>query len=84
MYIIYTQYIAMLFIAGTTDVSCQGKEKAVFIEPNECVKLPTAQGLEVTSLAVELGHELGHAHGVHDDGGDRMNNVNLRKVRTSS
>ncbi|RRB61157.1 RHS repeat protein, partial [Escherichia coli] len=22
---------------------------------------------------------LGHAHGVHDDGGDRMNNVNLNE-----
>ncbi|HAY0232826.1 TPA: RHS repeat protein, partial [Escherichia coli] len=80
VYNIYTIHRDAFYCpAGTTDVSCQGKEKAVFIEPNECVKLPTAQGLEVTSLAVELGHELGHAHGVHDDGGDRMNNVNLNE-----
>ncbi len=80
IYKIYTIHRDAFYCpAGTTDVSCQGKEKAVFIEPNECVKLPTAQGLEVTSLAVELGHELGHAHGVHDDGVDRMNNVKLNE-----
>ncbi|EFZ6260546.1 RHS repeat protein, partial [Shigella boydii] len=80
VYNIYTIHRDAFYCpAGTTDVSCQGKEKAVFIEPNECVKLPTAQGLEVTSLAVELGHELGHAHGDHDDGGDRMNNVKLNE-----
>ncbi len=76
IYKIYTIHRDAFYCpAGTTDVSCQGKEKAVFIEPNECVKLPTAQGLEVTSLAVELGH----AHGVHDDGVDRMNNVKLNE-----
>ncbi|MCB2256855.1 RHS element core protein [Escherichia albertii] len=80
IYKIYTIHRDAFYCpAGTTDVSCQGKEKAMFIEPNECVKLPTAQGLEVTSLAVELGHELGHAHGVHDDGVDRMNNVKLNE-----
>ncbi|MFI3383728.1 RHS element core protein [Escherichia albertii] len=80
IYKIYTIHRDVFYCpAGTTDVSCQGKEKAVFIEPNECVKLPTAQGLEVTSLAVELGHELGHAHGVHDDGVDRMNNIKLNE-----
>ncbi|HCS7476370.1 TPA: RHS repeat protein, partial [Escherichia albertii] len=80
IYKIYTIHRDAFYCpAGTTDVSCQRKEKAVFIEPNECVKLPTAQGLEVTSLAVELGYELGHAHGVHDDGVDRMNNVKLNE-----
>lgn len=80
VYKIYTiDHDAFYCPAGTTDLACQGKEKAVFIEPNECVKLPTTQGMEFPSLAVELGHELGHSQGVHDDGTDRMNNVNLNE-----
>ena len=51
----------------------------VYIDPYNSLILPTADGDEPTSLAVLIGHELGHAIGYQDDGPNRMNNVNINE-----
>jgi RHS repeat-associated protein len=64
---------------GTTDPVCHGDERTVFIDPYNNIFLPTTAGMQETPKAVVLGHELGHARGVRDDGPNAMNNVNAHE-----
>lgn len=64
---------------GTTDPKCNGKTRAVYVDPYNAVELPTTNGMQRTPLEVVLGHELGHANGEDDDGLNRMNNVNTNE-----
>jgi len=64
---------------GATDPQCNGHTHTVFIDPDNVISLPTANGMQPTPLEVTLGHELGHANGERDDGPSRMNNVNANE-----
>ena len=60
---------------GVTDSACQGKQRTVFIDPYNNIKLPTLNSMQPASKATVLGHELGHAIGYKDNGPADMNNV---------
>jgi hypothetical protein len=61
---------------GITDPKCHGEERAIFLDPNHNLELPTSQGMQEAAKAVILGHEIGHAIGDEDVGPERMDNVN--------
>ncbi|MEI2456428.1 RHS repeat-associated core domain-containing protein [Lysobacter firmicutimachus] len=62
-------------LPGNNAPKCHGNERTIYIDPNNNLKLPTANGLQVAPKAVVLGHEFGHAAGTLDDGPNQMNNV---------
>jgi hypothetical protein len=64
---------------GATDKNCPNNPNTVFIDPDNNIEVPTTNGMQPMSKATTLGHELGHATGVLDDGDNAMNNVNINE-----
>jgi hypothetical protein len=57
------------------DPDCTGHPRTVFLDPHNNLVVPTTAGMQPMSKACALGHELGHATGIDDDGPTEMNNV---------
>ncbi|MDR0702342.1 MAG: hypothetical protein LBF61_08060 [Azoarcus sp.] len=54
---------------------CGSYSNAVYMDPYNNPVLPITAGMQPISKAATLGHELGHATGMRDDGPGEMNNV---------